>query len=123
TGTGEGGRTQWDTTYTGHARVEVVDGDTRALVDPSRAPNTPAAKLSADDLDPTHVVITHAHQDHFADAVAVGKRTQAFFVAISELANVLDEQGIENFADPNLGGTASIHPGRVDLRPASPPTT
>src|SRR5262249_60103205 len=115
--------TQMEINYIGHSTVELVQGETRILIDPFLKPNNPAAQVSADDVDPNHVVITHAHQDHFADAVAVGKRTQAFFVAISELANVLDEQGIENFADPNLGGTASIHPGRVDLRPASPPTT
>src|SRR4029077_17317392 len=57
----------------------------------------------------------HAHQDHFADAIAVGKRTGAFYVAISELANVLDEQGIENFADPNLGGTVEFDWGWVKL--------
>jgi L-ascorbate metabolism protein UlaG (beta-lactamase superfamily) len=66
-------------------------------------------------VDPTHVVITHGHQDHFADAVAVGKRTRASFVAISELANVLDEQGIEDFTDPNLGGTVEFDWGWVKL--------
>lgn len=63
--------------YIGHSTVELVDGNTRVLIDPFLAPNNPAAKVSADDVDPTHVVITHAHQDHFADAVAVGKRTRA----------------------------------------------
>jgi len=101
--------------YIGHSTVELVDGDTRVLVDPFLAPNNPAAKVSADDVDPTHVVITHAHQDHFADAVAVGKRTRASFVAISELANVLDEQGIEEFTDPNLGGTVEFDWGWVKL--------
>ena len=94
--------------YIGHSTVELVDGDTRVLVDPFLAPNNPAAKVSADDVDPTHVVITHAHQDHFADAIAVGKRTGAAYVAISELANVLDEQGIQDFSDPNLGGTVEF---------------
>ena len=63
-------------------------------------------------------VITHAHQDHFADAVAVAKRTGAACVAISELANVLDEQGIEDFSDPNLGGTVEFDWGWVKLVPA-----
>ncbi|MGA8805592.1 MAG: metal-dependent hydrolase [Solirubrobacterales bacterium] len=101
--------------YIGHSTVELVDGDTRVLVDPFLAPNNPAAKVSADDVDPTHVVITHAHQDHFADAIAVGKRTGAAYVAISELANVLDEQGIQEFTDPNLGGTVEFDWGWVKL--------
>ena len=36
-------------------------------------------------------------------------------MAISELANVLDEQGIEDFADPNLGGTVEFDWGWVKL--------
>ena len=101
--------------YIGHSTVELVDGDTRVLLDPFLAPNNPAAKVSADDLDPTHVFITHAHADHYADAVAVGKRTGASFVAITELANVLNEQGIEDAADANLGGTVSYDWGWVKL--------
>src|SRR5262245_59603377 len=101
--------------YIGHSTVELVEGDTRVLVDPFLAPNKPAAKASADDVNPTHVVISHAQQDRFGDAVAVGKRARASYVAISELANVLDEQGLEYFADPNLGGTVEFEWGWVKL--------
>ena len=101
--------------YIGHSTVELVDGDTRVLIDPFLKPNNPAAKASADDLDPTHVLLTHAHVDHTADAVAVGKRTGASFVAIAELANVLGEQGLEDVADPNLGGTVEFDWGWVKL--------
>ena len=101
--------------YIGHSTVELVEGDTRVLVDPFLSPHNPAAKVSADELDPTHVLLTHGHADHFADAVAVGKRTGASFVAISELANVLGEQGIEDVADPNLGGTVEFDWGWVKL--------
>jgi L-ascorbate metabolism protein UlaG (beta-lactamase superfamily) len=101
--------------YIGHSTVELVEGDTRVLIDPFLKPNNPAAKVTADDVEPTHVFITHAHADHFADAVAVGKRTGASFVAITELANVLNEQGIEDAADANLGGTVSYDWGWVKL--------
>jgi L-ascorbate metabolism protein UlaG (beta-lactamase superfamily) len=101
--------------YIGHSTVELVDGDTRVLIDPFLAPNNPSAKVSADDVDPTHVFITHGHADHFADAVAVGKRTGASFVAITELANVLEENGIENAVDANLGGIVTYDWGWVKL--------
>jgi L-ascorbate metabolism protein UlaG (beta-lactamase superfamily) len=45
----------------------------------------------------------------------VGKRTGASFVAIAELANVLGEQGIEDAADPNLGGTVEFDWGWAKL--------
>ncbi len=79
--------------YLGHSTVELVDGDTRVLIDPFLKPNNPAAKLTAEEVNPTHVLMTHAHLDHYADAIAVGKRTGASFVAITELANVLGRAG------------------------------
>src|SRR3954463_11853530 len=100
----EGGLTQMDINYIGHSTVELVDGDTRILIDPFLAPNNPAAKVSADDVEPTHILITHGHQDHLADAVAVAKRTGAPVVAITELAGWLGDQGVEGVTDPNLGG-------------------
>jgi L-ascorbate metabolism protein UlaG (beta-lactamase superfamily) len=104
-----------DINYIGHSTVELVEGDARVLVDPFLSPNNPAAQVSAEDVNPTHVLLTHGHADHFADAVAVGKRTGAPFVAISELANVLGELGIEDVSDPNLGGTVEFDWGWVKL--------
>jgi L-ascorbate metabolism protein UlaG (beta-lactamase superfamily) len=101
--------------YLGHSTVELVDGDTRVLIDPFLKPNNPAAKLTAEEVNPTHVLMTHAHLDHYADAIAVGKRTGASFVAITELANVLGEQGIEDAVDANLGGIVTYDWGWVKL--------
>jgi L-ascorbate metabolism protein UlaG (beta-lactamase superfamily) len=101
--------------YIGHATVELSDGSSRVLVDPFLAPNNPAAELGADDVDPTHILITHGHADHTADAVAVAKRTGAHCVALVELANWLGEQGLENVSDPNLGGTVEFDWGWVKL--------
>jgi L-ascorbate metabolism protein UlaG (beta-lactamase superfamily) len=101
--------------YIGHSTVELVDGDTRVLIDPFLKPNNPAAGVTAEEVEPTHVLMTHAHLDHSADAVAVGTRTGVPFVAQSELANVLGEQGVEDVADPNLGGTVEFDWGWVKL--------
>jgi L-ascorbate metabolism protein UlaG (beta-lactamase superfamily) len=102
--------------YYGHSTVDLVDGDTRILIDPFLKPNNPAAEVTADEIDPpTHVLLTHGHVDHTADAVAVGKRTGASFVAQSELSNVLGENGIEDVADPNFGGTVEFDWGWVKL--------
>jgi L-ascorbate metabolism protein UlaG (beta-lactamase superfamily) len=101
--------------YLGHSTVELVDGDTRILIDPFLKPNNPAAQLTAEEVNPTHVLLTHGHVDHTADAVAVGKRTGAPFVAQSELSNILAENGIEDVADPNFGGTVEFEWGWVKL--------
>ncbi len=104
--------------FIGHATFELVEGETRVLIDPFLAPHNPAAKVSAGDLEPTHVLLTHGHQDHLADAVAVAISTGAPCVAITELAGWLSEQGVEQVSDPNLGGTVEFEWGSVKLVPA-----
>lgn len=104
--------------FIGHATFELVDGDNRILIDPFLAPHNPSAKVSADDVEPTHILITHGHQDHLADAVAVAKRTGAPCIAITELAGWLGDQGIEDVTDPNLGGTVTTDWGSVKVVPA-----
>lgn len=101
--------------YHGHSCFELSDGSARVLVDPFLKPNNPLAVHSADEVDATHVLLTHGHADHLADAVAVAKRNNAPAVAIVELANWLGEQGVEETFDPNLGGTVEFDWGSVKL--------
>jgi L-ascorbate metabolism protein UlaG (beta-lactamase superfamily) len=97
-----------DIRFLGQSCFELSDGDARVVVDPFLAPNNPVAPVSADDLDATHVLVTHGHADHLADAVAVAGKNDAPTVAIVELANWLGEQGIANVVDPSLGGTVEF---------------
>jgi L-ascorbate metabolism protein UlaG (beta-lactamase superfamily) len=104
--------------YHGHACFELSDGDARLLVDPFLAPNNPAAVAGAEDVEPTHIALTHGHADHVADAVGVAKRTGAHAIAMVELANWLEGQGVETVSDPNLGGTVKLDWGSIKLVPA-----
>lgn len=104
--------------FHGHSCFELSDGGARLLVDPFLAPNNPAATVTAEEVEPTHVAITHGHADHVADAVAVAGRGGAECVAIVEIANWLEEQGVERVHDPNLGGTVEFEWGWVKLVPA-----
>jgi L-ascorbate metabolism protein UlaG (beta-lactamase superfamily) len=101
--------------YLGHATFELSEGSSRVLIDPFLAPNNPKATVSADDVDPTHILLTHGHVDHIADAVAVAKRTGAHCVALVELAYWLGKEGVENVSDPNIGGTVEFDWGWVKL--------
>ena len=106
-----------DIRFLGHACFELTDGDTRVLVDPFLTGN-PKAAVEASELDPTHIFLTHGHADHYGDVVDIAKRTGAQTVAIVEIAGELEEEGVENVADPNLGGTVEFDGGWVRLVPA-----
>src|SRR5947199_2023162 len=103
--------------FLGHACFELSDGNTRVLIDPFLTGN-PKAAVEASAVDPTHIFLTHGHQDHYGDIVDIAKRTNAQCVAIVELAGELGDQGVENTADPNIGGTVEFDGGWVRLTPA-----
>ena len=103
--------------YLAHAAVELKAGDTTVLVDPFITGN-PKAAVEASELEPTHILLTHGHQDHYGDIVEIAKRTGATVVALTEIAGELGEQGIENVFDPNFGGTVTFDWGWVKMVPA-----
>jgi L-ascorbate metabolism protein UlaG (beta-lactamase superfamily) len=104
--------------FHGQSCFELSEGDTTLLVDPFLKPNNPVAVATAEEVEPTHIAISHGHADHMADAVPVAKRTGAHCVAMVELAEWLKGQGIESVSDPNLGGTVEFDWGRIRLVPA-----
>ena len=104
--------------YHGHSCFELIDGETTLLVDPFLSPNNPKADKTAEEVNPTHIALTHGHADHVADVVAVAQRTGAQCVAMVEVANWLEGQGVENVSDPNLGGTVTVDGVSIKLVPA-----
>jgi L-ascorbate metabolism protein UlaG (beta-lactamase superfamily) len=103
--------------FLGHAAFELSDGSTSVLIDPFLTGN-PKAAVSADELAPQAILLTHGHADHFGDTVSIAKRTSCEVVAIVEIANELSAEGIAGVHDPNLGGTVSFDWGSVKLEPA-----
>ena len=102
--------------YLGHAAVQLSDGETTLLIDPFLTGN-PKGAVSAEELEPDVILLTHGHADHLGDAVAIAQRTGAPILAITDLARELDTEGVQTF-DPNLGGTVTFDWGWVKLVPA-----
>jgi L-ascorbate metabolism protein UlaG (beta-lactamase superfamily) len=102
--------------FLGHACFELSDGDSRVLIDPFLTGN-PKAAIAAEDLDPTAILLTHGHSDHFGDTVEIAKRTGCPVVAIVEIARELAQDGIETH-EPNMGGSVKFDWGWVKLVPA-----
>jgi L-ascorbate metabolism protein UlaG (beta-lactamase superfamily) len=103
-----------DIRFLGHACFELSAGDSRVLIDPFLSGN-PKAAAKPDEVEPTHILLTHGHVDHVLDAAEIAKRTGAACVALVETANWLGKQGVENVSDPNLGGTVEFDWGWVKL--------
>jgi L-ascorbate metabolism protein UlaG (beta-lactamase superfamily) len=103
--------------FLGHACFELIEGDTRVLIDPFLTDN-PSAAVGADEVEPTHLFLTHGDFDHYGDIEAIAKRTGAQVVVATEIADELTEAGFENVADPNIGGTVTFDWGWVKLTPA-----
>jgi L-ascorbate metabolism protein UlaG (beta-lactamase superfamily) len=106
-----------DIHYIGHAAFELSDGATTVLIDPFITGN-PSATVTADDLSPDVILLTHGHGDHYGDVVPIAKRTGATVVAITEIAHELQEEGLADVRDPNYGGTVRFDWGSVKLVPA-----
>ncbi len=105
-----------DVRFLGHACFTLSDGDTTLLIDPFLTGN-PKGAASADEVAATTVLLTHGHQDHYGDTVAIAKRTGASVVAITEIAGEISNEGVD-VRDINLGGTASFDWGWAKLVPA-----
>ncbi len=103
--------------FLGHSCFELTEGDTRVLIDPFLTGN-PKAATEPGELEPTHIFLTHGHDDHFGDIEDIAKRTSAQVVAIIEIARELAASGIENVSEPNIGGTVKFDWGWVKLTPA-----
>ncbi len=104
--------------FHGHSCFELSAGDVTVVTDPFLKPNNPSADVSAEEIEATHIAITHGHADHVADAVGLARRTGAHCVAMVELVEWLAGQGVENVSDPNLGGTVRFEWGWIKLVPA-----
>jgi L-ascorbate metabolism protein UlaG (beta-lactamase superfamily) len=103
--------------FLGHSCFELIEGDTRVLLDPFLSDN-PSAAVGPDEVDPTHIFLTHGDFDHYGDIEEIAKRTGAQVVSASEIASELTEAGLDNVADPNIGGTVTFDWGWVKLTPA-----
>ena len=104
-----------DIRFLGQSCFELSDGSARVVIDPFLKPNNPISPVTQEEVDATHILLSHGHADHMADAVPLAKRTGAPVVAIVEIAHWLDSKGVGETFDPNLGGTVEFDWGWVKL--------
>lgn len=102
--------------YLGQSGFAVSTGEHLVLIDPFLSGN-PVAVDRPESFSPSHIVLTHAHGDHYGDTEEIARRSGATVVTSFEVANYLGQRGIEALG-MNVGGQASLPFGTVKYTPA-----
>lgn len=103
-------------TYLGHSCFRVVSGELCLLMDPFISPNPLASAVDIDGLQPTHVLLTHGHEDHVADAARVLTSSGAELIAPYEVASWFGRQGFGSLRPINPGAAFALTSGDDALR-------
>jgi L-ascorbate metabolism protein UlaG (beta-lactamase superfamily) len=93
-------------TWLGHSCV-LLSGSKKVLIDPFIEGG------SVRGTNPDLVAVTHGHEDHMGEAVALGKKT----IAITEIAKYLKSKGIPG-EGMNIGGSMTIDGVSFTMTPA-----
>ena len=112
--------------FHGHACFSIITEDywgnfheigKHLLIDPFITGN-PIAKISADELNPDYILLTHGHHDHIGDTVNIAKRTGCKVICVPEIANYLHRKGVTNTHGMNIGGSYQFEFGIVKMTSA-----
>lgn len=93
-------------TWYGHASFRVESGDASILIDPFLTGNPSwngGWEVLAEGV--THVLLTHGHNDHVGDSLAILKNTGAMLVANPEICDFFAGKGVAKVNPGNHGGT------------------
>jgi L-ascorbate metabolism protein UlaG (beta-lactamase superfamily) len=109
-------------TWLGHATFRIdTPGGKRIYVDPFLNGNP---KCPPDELEPERVdliAITHGHEDHVGDTIALYEKFKCRVIAQVELRDHLAELGVGDWdgAEPSKGGTVDEDGVRITLTDAN----
>ena len=112
--------TSFQVTYLGHATFQVQSpGGTIIMIDPflTQNPQTPAGQRDPSQYRPNAVLVSHSHNDHAADAVAVASASGAQVIGAVEHIAVLGVPAAQQ-GGGNVGGKFTVGDVTVTLVPA-----
>ena len=104
-------------TYLGHSGFLLSDGQHTLAVDPFLTGN-PKAVHRPEDIVCDSIALTHGHEDHVGDTLAIAKANDAQVFAPFELCNWINEQGHAKTVPGNPGGRIETVFGHVSFTPA-----
>lgn len=103
-------------TYFGHSCFLIEGAKGKVVVDPFLKGN-PHVKVNPNEIITNAVVVTHAHSDHFGDAVEISQKNHAPVIGVYELVQYAINKGATGHA-MNIGGAYQFEFGEVILTPA-----
>ena len=102
--------------YYGHSCFALETLGLNVLIDPFIRPNGHAKDVDVEALCPTHILLTHGHEDHIADAESMAKASGAELIAPYEVANWFVAKGVEHVRAINPGATFSLRGDQGDVQ-------
>lgn len=100
-------------TYFAHSCFLIETASARLLIDPFLTDN-PQAPIKAADVRCDYILVSHGHEDHTGDALAVAQANGATLVANYEIAEYFGAKGAKTHG-MNPGGAHVFPFGRVKL--------
>lgn len=105
--------------YLGHSAFLLSHGPSRLLLDPfiQGNPKCPVTLEEALSWQVSAVLVSHAHGDHWGDALEFGKRGVPV-IGTAEIGGYAQKHGAANAVGMNIGGTYRPEWGSLTLTPA-----
>lgn len=104
--------------FHGHACFSIfTENNTHLLIDPFFSGNR-LAQITADEISPAVILLTHGHWDHIGDTVQIAQRTGCLVICVPEIVTYLKNKGIRNCHGMNIGGGYQFDFGYVKMTPA-----
>lgn len=90
-------------TYYGQSCFSLETEGTKLLFDPFISYNPLAKDIDMAKIEADYILVSHAHGDHIADLIPLAKQTNAKVIAIVEITDWLQKQGLSNVHAMNYG--------------------
>ena len=101
--------------YLGHSCFLVDLNGTHVLFDPFITYNELAGAIDKENIQADFIMLSHAHQDHLADAEYFAKKDGSTIVANYEVCEWYKSKGLEKVVHMNIGGQVKLPFGNVRM--------
>ncbi|MBK6935481.1 MAG: metal-dependent hydrolase [Chitinophagaceae bacterium] len=91
-------------TYFGHSCFLIETNGKKLLFDPFITPNELAKNIDINKIEADYILVSHGHEDHIANCVAIADLTGAKIICSWEIHVWLGDQDITNVHPMNIGG-------------------